>query len=232
VPPTRSSLVATWAGGRWLGIGLATVGTVGLGALAAIGASAAVVRSTAAGHLYRISEVPAAPVALVLGAQVYPDGTPSPFLAARLDLAKQLYDAGRVRAILVSGDNMAREYDEPDAMREYLIKAGVPSTQVIADYAGFDTYDSCVRAKKIFGVDELIVVTQGYHLPRAVATCLLVGVQANGVGDVTVRRRLGPWRSGAIRDQVACVKTMIDLLTDRQPILGPRETSVDEALRR
>jgi vancomycin permeability regulator SanA len=232
VPPTPSSLVATWAGGRWLGIGLATVGTVGLGALAAIGVSVAVVRSTAAGHLYRISEVPAAPVALVLGAQVYPDGTPSPFLAARLDLAKQLHDAGRVRAILVSGDNMAREYDEPDAMREYLIKAGVPGTQVFADYAGFDTYDSCVRAKKIFGVDELIVVTQGYHLPRAVATCLLVGVKANGVGDFTVRRFLGPWRSGAIRDQVACVKTMIDLLTDRQPILGPRETTVDEALGR
>ena len=232
MPPTPSSLVATRAGGRWLGIGLATVGAVGLGALAAIGGSVAVIRITAAGHSYSASEVPAAPVALVLGAQVYPDGTPSPFLAARLDLAKQLYDAGRVRAILVSGDNMAREYDEPDAMREYLIKAGVPSTQVIADYAGFDTYDSCVRAKKIFGVDELIVVTQGYHLPRAVATCLLVGVKANGVGDFTVRRFFGAWRSGAIRDQLACVKTMIDLLTDRQPILGPRETTVDEALGR
>jgi vancomycin permeability regulator SanA len=232
VPPTGSTPTSTWAGGRWSRICLIAVGAFGLGALAAIGGSVAFIRRTATGHLYTASEVPAAPVALVLGAQVYPDGTPSPFLAARLDLAKQLYDAGRVRAILVSGDNMAREYDEPDAMREYLIKAGVPSTQVIADYAGFDTYDSCVRAKKIFGVDELIVVTQGYHLPRAVATCLLVGVQANGVGDVTVRRRLGPWRSGAIRDQVACVKTMIDLLTDRQPILGPRETSIDEALRR
>jgi vancomycin permeability regulator SanA len=75
-------------------------------------------------------------------------------------------------------------------------------------------------------------LTQAYHLPRAVATCLLVGVKASGVGDVTVQRFLGHWRTGAIRDQVACVKTMIDLLTDRQPILGPRETSVNEALRR
>jgi vancomycin permeability regulator SanA len=232
MPPTSASLGLGRLEGRWIRIGFATVGALGLSALAAIGGSVAVIRRTAAGHLYAASQVPAAPVALVLGAQVYPDGTPSPFLAARLDLAKQLYDAGRVRAILVSGDNMAREYDEPAAMRAYLIKAGVPSTQVIADYAGFDTYDSCVRAKKIFGVDELIIVTQGYHLPRAVATCLLVGVKANGVGDYTVRRLLGPWRSGAIRDQVASVKTMIDLLTDRQPILGPRETSGDEALGR
>jgi vancomycin permeability regulator SanA len=217
---------------RWLRIGLAAVGFLGLGALAAIGGSVAFIRSAAAGHLYTATDVPAAPVALVLGAQVYPDGTPSPFLAARLDLAKQLYDAGTVRAILVSGDSMAEEYDEPGAMRSYLIKAGVPSIHVIADYAGFDTYDSCVRAKKIFGVDELIVVTQGYHVPRAVATCRLVGLKANGVGDHTVRRFLGPWRSGAIRDQVACVKTMIDLLTDRQPILGPRETSVSKALGR
>jgi vancomycin permeability regulator SanA len=231
VPSTPASLAATRAGAGWLRIGLVAVGALGLGVLAAIGGSVAFVRKTAAGHLFTASEVPAAPVSLVLGAQVYPDGTPSPFLAARLDLAKQLYDAGRVHAILVSGDNMAPEYDEPDAMRAYLINAGVPSTQVIADYAGFDTYDSCVRAKKIFGVDELIVVTQGYHLPRAVATCILVGVKANGVGDYTVRRFLGPWRSGAIRDQVACVKTMIDVLTDRQPILGPRETSVDESLR-
>ena len=231
MPSTPASLAATRAGAGWLRIGLIAVGALGLGVLAAIGGSVAFVRKKAAGHLFTASEVPVAPVSLVLGAQVYPDGTPSPFLAARLDLAKQLYDAGRVRAILVSGDNMAPEYDEPDAMRAYLTNAGVPSTRVIADYAGFDTYDSCVRAKKIFGVDELIVVTQGYHLPRAVATCILVGVKANGVGDYTVRRFLGPWRSGAIRDQVACVKTMIDVLTDRQPILGPHETSVDEALR-
>jgi vancomycin permeability regulator SanA len=232
VSPIPASPVATRAGDRWLRIGLAAVGVLGASALAAIGGSVALIRNRASGHLFTASEVPAAPVALVLGAQVYPDGTPSPFLAARLDLAKQLYDAGRVRAILVSGDNMAPEYDEPEAMRAYLINAGVPRTRVIADYAGFDTYDSCVRAKKIFGVDELIVVTQGYHLPRAVATCILVGVKANGVGDYTVRRFLGSWRSGAIRDQVACVKTMIDVLTDRQPILGPRETSVDEALGR
>ena len=125
---------------------------------------------------------------MVLGAQVYPDGTPSPFLAARLDLAKQLFDAGKVQVLLVSGDNMAPEYNEPDAMRAYLIDAGVPAEKVIADYAGFDTYDSCVRAKRIFGVSKLIMVSQSYHLPRAVATCRTLGVDAAGVGDDTSRQ--------------------------------------------
>ena len=190
------------------------------------------VRATARGHIYSEATVPDAPVALVLGARVYPSGTPSPFLAGRLDLAKRLYDAGKVKVILVSGDNMAPEYDEPDAMRTYLIEAGVPADRVVADYAGFDTYDSCVRARQIFGVTDLVMVTQSYHLPRAVATCLRVGVQTVGVGDDTARQHRRSWSRGAIRDQVACVKTVVDLVTNRIPTLGPRESGVDDALAR
>lgn len=202
---------------------------VGLAGIATLGGSVGFVRATAAGHLYREDDVPAAPVALVLGAKVYPDGTPSAFLAARLDVAKRLFETGKVRAILVSGDNMAPEYNEPDAMRAYLIKAGVPANKVIADYAGFDTYDSCARAKRIFNVPKLIMVTQSYHLPRAVATGRALGVEASGVGDDTVRHS-NPWRRGAVREQIACVKTVIDLITRRDPVLGRRETSVAEAL--
>jgi vancomycin permeability regulator SanA len=190
------------------------------------------VRFTAAGHLYSEDEVPAAPVALVLGAKVYPNGTPSPYLAARLDLAHRLYSAGKVRVVLVSGDNMAKEYNEPDAMRTYLINAGMPAEAVVTDYAGFDTYDSCARALRIFGVEQLIVVTQSYHLPRAVATCRALGVDATGVGDDRVRRFSRAWIQGVLRDQLACVKTVIDLVTRREPVLGPRETSVMEALTR
>jgi vancomycin permeability regulator SanA len=190
------------------------------------------VRLTAADHLYSEDEVPAAPVALVLGARVYPNGTPSPFLAARLDLAHRLYSAGKVRVVLVSGDNMAKEYNEPDAMRTYLINAGMPAEAVVTDYAGFDTYDSCARALRIFGVEQLIVVTQSYHLPRAVATCRALGVDATGVGDDRVRRFSRAWIQGVLRDQLACVKTVIDLVTRREPVLGPRETSVMEALTR
>ena len=162
--------------------------------------------------------MPHAPVALVLGAQVKPDGTPSAFLAARLDLAKRLYDAGRVEMIMVSGDHRAPEYDEPVAMRDYLIKAGVPETKLILDPGGFDTYESCVRAKQIFNVAELVIVTQSYHLARAVATCRALGVDAIGVGDDSARQYVISWWRGAIRDQLACTKTVVDLLTRRHPM--------------
>jgi vancomycin permeability regulator SanA len=204
---------------------------VGLAGVMLLGGSIGYVRITAAGHLYSESDVPPAPVALVLGARVFPDGTPSPFLAARLDVAHRLYLDGKVRVVVVSGDNMAKEYNEPDAMRAYLINAGMPAEAVIADYAGFDTYDSCARASRIFGIKQLIVVTQSYHLPRAVATCRALGVDATGVGDDSVRHGVA-WRRGLIRDQLACVKTVIDLITRRDPVLGKPETSVMEALAR
>ena len=204
---------------------------VGLAGVVLVSGSIGFVRLTAAGHLFSETEVPAAPVALVLGAMVYPDGTPSPFLAGRLDVAHRLYQAGKVQVIVVSGDNMAKEYNEPEAMRTYLINAGMPAEKVVADYAGFDTYDSCARALRIFGVEKLILVTQSYHLPRAVATCRALGVDATGVGDESARRSRS-WHRGAIRDQLACVKTVIDLITRRDPVLGLPETGVAEALAR
>ena len=218
--------------GRWILRSTFVLAGIGLAGVAVLAGSVGYVRAQASGYIYPAESVPAAPVALVLGAQVLPDGTPSPFLAGRLDLAKRLFDAGKVRVILVSGDNMAIEYNEPDAMRDYLIRAGVPADKVVADYAGFDTYDSCVRAKDIFGVSQLVVVTQDYHLPRAVATCRALGLDATGVGDESARQYTTAWRSGYVRDQVACVKTVIDLVTRRVPVLGPRETSVEHALAR
>src|ERR687893_668968 len=79
--------------------------------------------------------------------------------------ARRLYEAGTVRAILVSGDHGAWAYDEPGAMSRWLVERGVPERTVVQDHAGFDTYDSCVRARKVFGVRDLIVVTQSFHLP-------------------------------------------------------------------
>lgn len=203
---------------------------LGLAGLTTVAASVVFVRHHAEGHLYDEVDVPPAPVALVLGAQVSPDGTPSGFLAARLELARRLYQAGKVKVILVSGDNMAPEYNEPEAMQAYLVRRGVPAAKVVTDYAGFDTYDSCARAARIFGVSELIVVTQSYHLPRAVATCRRLGLSANGVGDETARQARRAWRTGVVRDQLACVKTVMDLAVQRDPVLGPQETSVQRAL--
>lgn len=206
------------------------LGVLGFSGLAAVGGPAAHAKLTARPHTFTVQSVPRAPVALVLGAQIYPDGTPSPYLKGRLDTAKRLYDAGKVRAILVSGDNGDDHYNEPDGMRNYLIRKGVPATRVIADYAGFDTYDSCVRAKRVFGVKKLTVVTQGYHLPRAIATCRLVGLEAQGVGDYSGRQQGATWRYGQVRELGANLKMVADVVTRRTPTLGRYETSVDEAL--
>ena len=206
-----------------------TLGVLGLSGLAVIGGTAAYAKLTARPLTFTVQSVPVAPVALVLGAQIYPDGTPSPYLKGRLDTAKRLYDAGKVGAILVSGDNSDEHYNEPDGMRNYLIRKGVPATRVIADYAGFDTYDSCVRAKRIFGVTRLTVVTQAYHLPRAITTCKLVGVDARGVGDYS-RRNGATWRYGQFRELGANLKMIVDVVTRRTPTLGKYETAVDEAL--
>ena len=194
-------------------------------------ASVAFVRGYAAGHLHREAGAPEAPVALVLGAQVYPDGTPSAFLAGRLDLARRLLEAGRVQVLLLSGDGAAREYDEPKAMQAYLAAAGVPAERMVLDRYGLDTYDSCVRASRVYGVQRLLVVTQSYHLPRAVGTARALGLDADGVGDVAVRWMSRAWLKGLLRDQLACVKTVIDLGTRRSPVLGAFDPAVSQALR-
>ncbi len=186
----------------------------------------------ARGHVYAADAVPAAPVVLVLGAQVYePGDVPSPFLAARLELARQLYASGRAKVILVSGDNGRPDYNEPGGMRTWLTAHGVPATKVVADYAGFDTYDSCARAKLIFGVTKLTVVTQSYHIQRAVSICRHLGIDANGVGDSSVSDRYVSWYRASIREQGADVKAVWDLTIRRDPVfLGPHETGVEDAL--
>jgi vancomycin permeability regulator SanA len=213
---------------------LMTVGTVGglVAVLVALGC-AHWVRSSASGYLYDVSSVPAAPVALVLGAQVGDDGQPSAFLAARLEIARQLLENGKVKAILVSGDHGQWTYDEPGAMQSWLVARGVPADRVVLDHAGFDTYDSCVRASKIFGVHQAIVVTQAFHLPRAVTLCREQGIEATGVGDDSVRIYEAMWLRGEVREYGAAVKAAADVLTSRDPIfLGPHETGVEEAVRR
>ena len=211
-------------------VGLAALAAVLLLPLAVVG-SVVWVRQSAQDHVYDLASVPAAPVVLVLGAQVSPDGTPSPFLAARLGLAKGLLDAGKVRAVLVSGDHGRWEYDEPGAMRRWLIDRGVPARKVVEDHAGFDTYDSCLRARRIFGVDQAIVVTQSFHIARAVTVCREVGLDAVGVGDDSVNRFERAWARGSFREHFAAVKAAYDVKSGRDPVfLGPREPGVRDAL--
>ncbi|MFE5033583.1 vancomycin high temperature exclusion protein [Streptomyces sp. NPDC056683] len=181
-----------------------------------------------AGRLRTVADVPRADVAVVFGAGLW-DGEPSPYLANRLNAAATLYKEGRVKVVLVTGDNSRKDYDEPDAMRTYLTAHGVPGRRIVSDYAGFDTWDSCVRAKKIFGVDRAVLISQGFHIRRAVALCEAAGVTSYGVGvdakhDVT-------WYYGGTREVFAAGKAALDALFEPNPrFLGKKEPGVAAAL--
>jgi vancomycin permeability regulator SanA len=180
------------------------------------------------GRLRTTADVPRTDVAVVFGAGLW-NGEPSPYLAHRLDAAAELYRAGRVKAVLVTGDNSREEYDEPDAMRAYLVRGGVPDRRIVSDYAGFDTWDSCVRAKKIFGVDEAVLISQGFHIRRAVALCEDAGITSYGVG--VAEPHDSTWYYGGVREILASGKAALDAAFEPDPrFLGRTETGVARAL--
>ena len=132
-------------------------------------------------RMFSVGDVPVKRVAVVFGAGVTGDGHPTPALAYRVTAAAELYFAGKVEKLLMSGDNRFVNHDEPTAMRKYAMTLGVPGEAIVLDYAGRRTYDTCYRARDIFQVQDVILVTQGYHLPRALYTCNALGVEAIGV---------------------------------------------------
>ncbi|WP_328690262.1 YdcF family protein [Streptomyces phaeochromogenes] len=180
-------------------------------------------------RLRTTANAPRAGVAVVFGAGLFGNGKPSIFLATRLDAAAELYREDRVEAVLVTGDNSSEHYDEPHAMRHYLTRRGVPDARIVSDYAGFDTWDSCVRAKKIFGVDRAILVSQGFHIRRAVALCQEAGVDSYGVRAADHRDAI--WYYGATRELFAGSKAALDAVFEPDPqFLGPKEQGVARAL--
>ncbi|MDI2129719.1 SanA/YdcF family protein [Yinghuangia seranimata] len=183
------------------------------------------------GRMRGVDDVPAAPVALVLGAGIDGDH-PSRLLARRLDVSLALYRAGKVKVLLVSGDNGREGYNEPDVMRRYLVARGVPEAQVVSDYAGFSTWDSCVRAKKVFGVDRAIIVSQTFHLRRALALCDAAGLDAYGVGDDSLSGdTVGVTLFGGAREILAAYKALGEaVLTPDPKFLGPKEPGVERGL--
>lgn len=171
-------------GPRWLFSG------VGVLALAASGAGLAInlwmLRSTRAAIFLSPEDVPPRELGIVPGARVHPDGRPSPALDDRLLAAAELYHAGRVRRILVSGDGAAPEYDEVLAMRRRLEELGVPPGDVLTDRLGLRTIDTMRRAARIYGVSRAVVCTQDFHLPRSLFLARREGIDA--VGLVADRR--------------------------------------------
>lgn len=180
------------------------------------------------GKEYGAADVPARSVGIVLGARVYPDGTPSPFLKARLDLAVSLYRQGKVRVLLASGANTVGSFRETSVMVDYLVQAGVPADKVVGDPKGYDTFDSCYRARQVYGVTSATVISQGYHLPRAITLCDAVGIDTVGVGDYT-RRQSPSWRSGALREWAAGPKVEYDLIFGKTT--DPYDPAVAKALK-
>jgi SanA protein len=120
-------------------------------------------------------------VAIVFGAGLWGDGSPSPVLRDRVATAANLYFAGKIAKLLMSGDNSFPGYNEPAAMQAYALELGIPQDAIILDFAGRRTYDTCYRAKNVFGIQQAVLVTQGFHLPRAIYTCNLLGMRVIGV---------------------------------------------------
>jgi len=132
-------------------------------------------------RIYQVNESPAERVAIIFGAGLRRDGTPTAILRDRVETGASLYLHGKVEKLLMSGDNSVEYYNEPEAMRQYAISLGVPSEDIVLDYAGRRTYDTCFRAKAIFGLKSALLVTQKFHLPRALFLCNMLGLTASGV---------------------------------------------------
>jgi vancomycin permeability regulator SanA len=160
-------------------------------------------------------------VAVVFGASIYSNGALSPILEDRIDTAIELYRARKVDRILVSGDSRHPSYNEPKAMQDYLIgKKNITPNDVIVDFAGRSTYETCIRAKEVFGLDRAVLVSQGYHLPRALYIANQLGLDAVGMaGDLQLKPKID-YRS--VREWAAEVKAYVNL-----HVIPPKVTTDD-----
>ena len=132
-------------------------------------------------RVHSLASAPHKPVAIVFGAGLQRDGSPSPVLKDRVSAAALLYQQGKVENILMSGGTDNAYYNEPRAMKAYALEMGVPEQAILVDEQGSSTLASCQRARDVFGIHSALLVTQGFHLPRAIALCSLVGMQVQGV---------------------------------------------------
>lgn len=171
------------------------------------------------GAIYEAAGTPARRVAIVFGAAVYRNGRLSPVLRDRVDTAVTLYKSGVVGKILMSGDNQFEDYNEPGAMVAYAVEKGVPPEDVQPDYGGRRTYDTCYRARYVFQVEAAVLVTQDFHLPRALFTCRSFGIDAVGA-----RADLRPYRGARwyeVRETAATLVALWDVLRQEPPpVLG------------
>ncbi|MGB2897135.1 MAG: ElyC/SanA/YdcF family protein [Anaerolineales bacterium] len=170
-------------------------------------------------HPDELDVVPERSVALVFGAGYWEDGALSDILRDRLDAAIELYQTGKVEKLLFSGDNRVVEYNEPARMREYARSQGVLDEAIVMDFAGRRTYDTCYRARDIFQVEEVILVTQRYHLSRALLTC--DGLDVDAIGYVADRTPYVHIRWYWVREMPAIWNAWWDIYIGHPvPVLG------------
>ncbi len=175
-------------------------------------------------RLYRIEEAPFHRVTIVFGAGLQRDGTPAAVLRDRVGTAVRLYQAGKTQKLLMSGDNRSVFYNEPQAMLDYAVRLGVPAEDIVLDYAGQRTYDTCYRARDIFGLEDAILVTQTFHLHRAIYTCNTLGVKAVGVKADMRTYSHGPYIYWNMREILATLNAVWELhFAQPLPILGQFE---------
>lgn len=183
-------------------------------------ANAYVLLSVSGDATGRIADVPRSPVAIVPGAFVEPSGRMSTMLADRVRRAAELWHAGKVKKILVSGDHRSWAYDEPDTMRKALVRDGVPGRDVFEDHAGLDTWATMVRARGIFGIRRAVVVTQGFHMPRALYLADAAGIDATGLTADLHPYGIQGAKSDA-REILSRVKAVADTTLDTPAMGGP-----------
>ena len=162
-------------------------------------------------RIYQKENAPQEGTAIVFGAGLRRDGTPTPILRDRVETAASLYLSGRVEHLLMSGDGRAENYDEPEAMRQFALSLGVPDEAIFLDRAGSRTYDTCYRAKEVFGLESALLVTQKFHLPRALFLCNALGLNASGVEANNRRFWRGSMLIWHLREQFATVGAFLDV---------------------
>ncbi len=193
-------------------------------ALILLGLSRITMIESARSNTFDIASVPAAQVALVPGAGITADGRPTLALRDRIDGAIELYLAGKVQKILMSGDNSTIYYNEPGVMANYAIQQGIPESDIVLDYAGRRTYDTCYRAKEIFGLESVIITTQKYHLPRMVFLCEQLGLNTTGIPVEQSNYLLNRYILWNVREVLATLAAYLDIyILKPEPILGSPE---------